>query len=76
MQEFGREILNFIGGTVRWIYGSIWRTLFNKPKFTYSEYINGSKNSKDYIDSMGHRFNNIIIGMIFLVIIISIVFRI
>ena len=42
----GRYIFNYIGGTIRWIYGSIWRTIFNKPKFSYREYIDGPKKFK------------------------------
>lgn len=63
----GRYIFNYIGGTVRWIYGSIWRTIFNKPKFTYNEYINGPKNLKDHFDEYGHQFNNRLVGIGFLV---------
>jgi len=64
------EFINFIGGTVRWIFGSIWRTVANKPKFTFTEYIVGPKRP-DYYDTMGHRFNNILIGMIVFSLIIS-----
>lgn len=63
----GRYIFNYIGGTIRWIYGSIWRTIFNKPKFSYREYINGPKNSKYHFDQYGHEFNNRLIGIGFLV---------
>lgn len=62
-------ILNYIGATFRWIYGSIWRTLFRKPKFTFSEYLNGQKKS-DYYDEMGHQLNNKLIGMLGLFLII------
>ncbi|WP_456442583.1 hypothetical protein [Psychroserpens sp.] len=67
----GGIIINYIGATVRWIYGAIWRTLFNKPKFTFNEYIHGPKNSDDYFDEMGHQFNNKIIGVIFIGILFS-----
>lgn len=33
------SILNFIGGSLRWMYGSVWRTIFNQPKFTFKEYL-------------------------------------
>ncbi len=75
MRELGGAILNFTGGTLRWIYGSIWRTIFKKSKFTYREYIDGPKNSDDYFDSVGHRFNNIIIGIIFIGVVFLFVFR-
>src|SRR5690554_8096090 len=45
--------------TLRWIYRSIWRTIFNKPKFRYREYIDGPKKSKDHFDESGHQFNKI-----------------
>jgi len=66
----GRYIFNYIGGTIRWIYGSIWRTIFNRPKFSYKEYIDGAKNSKDHFDEYGHQFNNRLIAIGFLVVIV------
>ncbi len=74
-REIARAILNYTGGTLRWIYGSIWRNVFKKPKYTYAEYIHGPKNSSDYFDRFGHTFNNMIIALIFLGIIISILTR-
>ena len=65
----GRFLLNYIGGTIRFIYGTLWRTIFDKPKFTFKEYIKGPKKSIHY-DDFGHQFNNRIIGVIFLGIII------
>lgn len=68
-----RWFFNLVGGTSRWVWGTIWRTLFKKKKFKYSEYINGPDNP-DYYDNMGHRLNNILIGLIvFFVIIIPII---
>lgn len=61
-------ILNLIGGTLRFIYGTIWRTIFNKPKFTYKQYIYGVK-SKDFWEGM-HQENNKWIGVIFVPLII------
>ncbi len=58
---FGRVFFNFIGAVIRWCYGSIWRTLFKKKKFTFKEYLYGPKES-GYYDDMGHQFNNRIIG--------------
>tara|TARA_Y100000815_G_scaffold262804_1_gene276624 strand:- start:456 stop:695 length:240 start_codon:yes stop_codon:yes gene_type:complete len=63
----GRSIFNYIGGTIRWIYSSIWRTIFNKPKLNYREYIDGPKNSKDHFDEFEPQFNNRLIGIGFLV---------
>lgn len=61
---FEELILNFFGGTIRWFFGSIYCLLLNKKKYTFWEYINGLKNSKDYYDQMGHASNNIIIAFI------------
>lgn len=62
---FAGQIANFLGGTLRWIYGSIWRTLFNRPKFTFKDYIYGPKNG-DHYDKHGHELNNKIIAFIFI----------
>lgn len=66
----GRFLLNYIGGTLRYVYGTTWRTIFNKPKFTYKEYIYGPK-KKTYYNENGHEFNNRMIAFIFIMIIIS-----
>ncbi|WP_148869322.1 hypothetical protein [Tenacibaculum adriaticum] len=59
-------ILNFVGGTIRWFYGSIWRTIFNKPKFKYSEYLFGPEKNSTHYDEFAHHFNNKIIGGVFI----------
>lgn len=61
-------ILNLIGGTLRFIYGTIWRTILNKPKFTYKQYIYGVK-SKDFWEGT-HQENNKWIGGIFVMLIV------
>ena len=66
----GQFLLNYIGGTLRFIYGTVWRTLFNKPKFSYKEYIYGPKRP-NYYDKTGHDFNNRMIAFIFIMIIVS-----
>ena len=60
----GRIVANYVGASVRWAYGTVWRTIFNKPKYTYSEYVNGPNDSDDHFDEVGHQFNNRIIGII------------
>ena len=65
-------ICNLIGGSIRWIFGTIWRTIFSKPKFKYSEYLFGVKDSKNHFDIHGHQFNNIIVTILFVVILINI----
>lgn len=70
---FGGIIVNFIGASIRWIYGSIWRTLFRKPKFTFKEYLYGPKNSHDYYDKNAHQLNNKLIGIFALGILAAII---
>lgn len=72
----GGEILNFFGGTVRWIYGTTWRTIANKPGFKYREYLYGSENSEDWFDLTGHTFVNKIIGIITILLICWLIFKI
>lgn len=60
----GASIFKYFGATVRWIYGTIWRTIANKPRFKFSEYLNGPENSEDWFDMTGHNFVNVLIGMI------------
>tara|TARA_R110000765_G_C18902376_1_gene604183 strand:- start:922 stop:1191 length:270 start_codon:yes stop_codon:yes gene_type:complete len=62
-------IFNFIGAVIRWFFGSIRRTIKNKPKFKFSEYLNGPKNS-DHFDDQAHETNNVIIGVVSTLIII------
>jgi len=71
----GRFIFNVIGATVRWIYGTVWRTIFRRKKFTYKEYLYGSKKSDDWFDQTGHTFVNRVIGIGFLMLIIVIILR-
>ncbi|MFC4721791.1 hypothetical protein ACFO5O_05640 [Geojedonia litorea] len=67
------DFFNYIGGTMRWLFGKITRIFKNKPKFEFKEYINGPKNP-DYYDQMGHGLNNILIGILtFLTLIIPLI---
>ena len=66
---FGALIFNFIGAVVRWLYGTIWRTIANKRKYTFKEYLNGPEQSDDWFDMTGHTFVNRLIGAIALFII-------
>lgn len=62
---------NYFGGTLRWMYGSVWRTIFNKPRFKYKEYIVGPEKSKNHFDIHGHHFNNAFITVIFIIIFVK-----
>ena len=56
-------IFNFIGAVVRWTFGSLYRTLSNKPKFTFKEYLNGPK-KPGWFDEQAHGTNNVIVGVV------------
>ena len=71
----GGILFNFIGATVRWIYGTIWRTIANKKKYSFREYLHGPKDGDFIIDEVGHGCNNVAIGMAFLIIVITLLLR-
>jgi len=71
----GGIIFEYFGGIVRYIYGSIYRTLLNKKKYTFKEYLYGPKDSDDFFDNYGHGFVNRIIGLISLVLIASLIIK-
>lgn len=68
-------IFNFIGACIRWVYGTIWRTMAHKPKFTFKEYLNGPKKSSDFFDEFSHGTNNVIIGVVFFFIATAIIVK-
>jgi hypothetical protein len=71
----GRFLLNILGASIRWSYGSIWRNIFRKKRFTFVEYLYGPKNSEDWFDQTGHTFVNRVIGLIFLAILAIIILK-
>lgn len=68
-------ILNFIGGSLRWMYGTVWRTIFNQPKYTFKEYLYGPKISEDWFDQKGQGCANRIIALAFIFLLVVIAFR-
>ena len=66
----GKIILEYIGGTIRFVFGSLWNKILQHPNNTYMEYINGKKNKDN--EEIEISFINRIIGFIFLFIIASI----
>lgn len=66
--------LNTLGASVRWCYGFLRRRLFNKPKYTFNEYLYGPKDSEDYFDQTAHQFNNKLIAILVIVGIVSVLF--
>ncbi|APS40628.1 hypothetical protein [Salegentibacter sp. T436] len=65
-------IFNFIGAVIRWWFGTIGRTIKNKPKHKFTEYLNGPKNP-DHFDNQAHGTNNVIIGVVSTIVIILLV---
>jgi len=63
MYTLSRIVFNFIGASIRYCFGLCWRTIANREKFTFNEYLHGPKNSDEWFDQTGHKFVNIIIGM-------------
>ena len=63
-------ILNIIGASIRFAFGTIWRTISNKNKFSFEQYKNGSIISNEWIDNPKHNHINKIIGFTLLALII------
>tara|TARA_R110002033_G_scaffold6276_1_gene24991 strand:- start:11634 stop:11867 length:234 start_codon:yes stop_codon:yes gene_type:complete len=69
MNPIVRFFFNYIGASVKWIYGLVIRIFIKKPKFTFQEYLHGAKNP-NYYDFMGHNLNNGLIGVLTFVFVI------
>lgn len=64
-------VLNFIGASIRWVFGSLWRTLTNKPKRTYKSYVYGEDFESDSYDDFTVGIINPITAVIFIAIVIG-----
>jgi hypothetical protein len=71
----GGHLFNFVGAVTRWIYGTIWRSIAKKKKYTFREYLYGPDNSDDWLDLTGHVLVNKVIGLIMIVIICMILIK-
>jgi len=71
----GGFILGYLGGLVRWIFGTVWRTIARKERFKFIEYMNGPEKSEDWFDQTGHQFVNRIVGMMTIVAIVIIILK-
>jgi hypothetical protein len=69
VNNIGKITLVYIGGTIRFVFGTLWNIILKNPNNTYMEYIQG-KNNKD-TEEIEISFINRIIGFIFLFIIAS-----
>ncbi len=70
MRSIFGSIINWVGGSLRWVIGSIWFSIRKKKNFTYSEYLYGPNNSDDWFDEKGHGFVNILAACVFIMILI------
>lgn len=66
-------IFNFIGGSIRWLIGSIWGLLTNKPNTTFQHYLYGPKKSKNRTDLLDHSTANGLLGAAIFFIIATII---
>ncbi len=71
----GGWLINFIGASIRWIFGTSWRTILNQPKFTFKEYLYGPNESDDWYDQKGHRLSNFIVAFAFFFVVAVLAFR-
>ncbi|MEX2379361.1 MAG: hypothetical protein WD530_01355 [Vicingaceae bacterium] len=63
-QLFAEYVISPIGATVRWAWGSSWRTLAGRKKYSFQEYLKGPKGGDPFFDTVGHEFNNRLIGAV------------
>jgi hypothetical protein len=64
-----QKVFNFIGGSIRWFLGTIWRSIAQKPKYQFRDYINGIQDSGDWFDK-SRRYWNSIIALIAIILVI------
>ncbi len=70
MDFFGIGILNFIGGSIRWFFGTIYRKLMKKENFSYHEYLYGKEKINDDYNKLEHEFANKVIAFMFFIFLI------
>jgi len=70
------NFINYIGATVRWLWGKIRFWIFGGTKFSFREYVNGPDNGDEIIDTYGHGIINWIIGLVvfFLILLVTVKF--
>jgi len=64
-------ILNFIGGTIRWIFATLFKSITYRPKRPLKHYIYNSED--DHIHDSPNGCLNIIIGIAFVAFIVIII---
>jgi hypothetical protein len=61
------RILQWIGGALRFLYGTLIRKLglTKRRSYTFQEYVNGPAEPDDVVfDTLGHVFNNRLLGLL------------
>jgi len=71
----GGIVFGYIGAFVRYIFGTIWRTILNKKKYSFQEYLFCPLDTEDeFFDSHGTNLLNKVIGIVFIVTILALLF--
>lgn len=60
---------NFIGGTTRWLWGTLWRSMARRKKYTFKEYLHGPNPPEPGQEF--HEVNNFFIGIVVFIFIIA-----
>ncbi|GEM_PF-2486132 len=63
------KVFGAIGASIRWLFGTLWRTLFGKPIFKFRDYLYGIENSGDWFDTSRRSINSIF-GLIAVILLI------
>jgi hypothetical protein len=68
-------LLNLIGAFIRWVFGSIWRTIVNRKRISFYEYASGNENTDALLEDSGMKTINLIVGIVVILSILYIIFR-
>ncbi len=68
-----KSFFNFFGAIIRWVLGTIWRTISNKKRYTFKEYLNGPNRPYDRYDEYDESKNIIVGGILFFAAIVIII---
>ena len=67
-------VLNFIGGTIRWLIASLWSLVFNTKRHPLKNYIQSSDIDESFEDQ-GTGCVNIIIGIAFVILVVFTIYK-
>ena len=72
------HLLNYVGGTVRYVFGTAYRIIFSMKTYTFRECLNGpNEKGLDYIPiNSSHKRSNAFVGLIFILFLILIIYLI